>query len=63
VLEDHFFPQLSRFKGLGDYIKDFMEQAYQIGIHEESQTLAIHDRNRAAELHCKREHERCLPSV
>jgi len=40
-----------------------MEQAYQIGIHEESQTLAIHDRNRAAELHCKREHERCLPSV
>jgi hypothetical protein len=61
VLEDHFLFQLSSYKGLGDYSEDFVEQAHQIGIREESRTLAIRDRSCAAELHCKREHKRSLP--
>ncbi len=44
-LEGHFFPKLSRFKGLGDYSEDFVEQAHRIGVREESQTLAIRDHN------------------
>ncbi len=63
VLEDHFLSQLYRYKGLGDYSEDFTEQAHQIAICEESQTLAIRDHNHATELHRKREHKRCLPSV
>jgi hypothetical protein len=45
VLEDHLFNQLSSFKGLGDYSKDFVEQAHQIGMHEEAQTFAMKDRD------------------
>lgn len=63
MLEDHFLPQLSRFKGLGDYSEDFVEQAHQIGIREESRTSAIRDRDRVAQLHCKFEHRRSLPAV
>jgi hypothetical protein len=50
VLEGHFFPKLSRFKGLGDYSEDFVEQAHQRGVREESRMLAIWDGNRVAEL-------------
>jgi hypothetical protein len=63
VLEDHLYSQLSLFKGLGDYSEDFVEQAHQVGIREEARTFAMKDRNRIAEIHCRNEHKRSLPSV
>jgi hypothetical protein len=63
VLEDHLFNQLSTFKGLDDYSEDFVEQAHQVGMCEESQTFTIRDRNCIAEIHCHNEHKRSLPAV
>ena len=63
ILEDYLLSQLVMFKGLSDYSEDFVEQAHQTGIREEDRTLAIHNRHRVAELHCKMEHKPSLPIV
>jgi hypothetical protein len=40
-----------------------VEQAHQVGIHEEARTFTMKDRNRIALIHCRNEHKRSLPSV
>jgi len=63
VLEDHFYSQLSLFKGLGDYSEDFVEQAHQIGMREEARTFTMKDQHRIAQIHCWNKHKRSLPTV
>ena len=51
-IEDHLVPQMKQFNGIGCFIEDFMEQAHQFGMLDESRTSNMRDRERAANSHC-----------
>ena len=52
-LEDHLVQQMRRFKGIGCFIEDFIEQAHQFGMKDEARTRNMRDRARAAISHSK----------
>ena len=51
-IEDHLVPQMKQFNGIGCFIEDFIEQAHQFGMLDESRTSNMRDRERAANSHC-----------
>ena len=51
-IEDHLVPQMKKFNGIGCFIEDFIEQAHQFGMLDESRTSNMRDRERAANCHC-----------
>ena len=52
-IEDHLLPQMERFKGIGDFLEDFIEQAHQFGKDEEARTRNMPNRERAALSHSR----------
>ena len=50
-IEDHLVKQMRKFKGIGCFIEDFIEQAHQFGMREECRTANMRDRKRAANTH------------
>jgi hypothetical protein len=51
AIEDHVLEQMTLFRGIGCYIEDFIEQAHQFGVSDESRTRGMKDRVRAANSH------------
>lgn len=51
TLEDHLINQMQQWNGIGCFMEDFVEQAHQFGIQEESRTRGMWDRARAAYVH------------
>ena len=45
-LEDHLLDQVKRYKGIGDFAEDFVEQSHQFGVKDELRTRSM-SRNRA----------------
>jgi hypothetical protein len=53
-LEDHLIPLMEQWNDIGDFFKDFIGQAHQIGMKEEQKRTAnMRDRVRAANSHSK----------
>jgi hypothetical protein len=52
-LEDHLIPMIEEWNGIGDFLKDFIEQAHQFGIKEEKRTANMRDWVRVANSHSK----------
>mmetsp|Transcript_6358 Transcript_6358/g.6861 ORF Transcript_6358/g.6861 Transcript_6358/m.6861 type:complete len:136 (+) Transcript_6358:278-685(+) len=40
-LEDHLLKQMIKYNGTGDFTEDFVEQAHQYGVKEESRTRSL----------------------
>ena len=53
MLEDHLVKQVQRWKGIGCFTEDFIEQGHQFGKAEESRTRNMRDCKRAATSHSK----------
>ena len=45
-LEDHLLDQVKRYKGIGDFAEDFVEQSHQFGVKDELRTRSM-SRNKA----------------
>jgi hypothetical protein len=63
AIEDHLCDQLKRFKGIGDFTEDFVEQSHQEGIRDEQRLCTLKDKNHAASTVSKWEFKCKLPSV
>eukprot|EP00978_Attheya_sp_CCMP212_P025588 scaffold82537_cov26-Attheya_sp.AAC.1 len=50
-IEDHLIEQMVKWQGIGCFIEDFIEQAHQFGVNDESRTRGMRDRERAATSH------------
>jgi hypothetical protein len=50
-IEDHLVEGMRRFKGIGCFIEDFIEQAHQTGHKDELRTANMRDRKRASSAH------------
>ena len=53
-VEDHLFDQIKKFNGIGCFIEDFIEQAYQFGALDERRTGKLRDRKKAFTSHSKK---------
>ena len=54
-IEDHLLDQIIKYSGIGCFIEDFIEQAYQYGMLEERKTANMRDRTKSAHNHSKME--------
>ena len=46
ALEDHLMTQIKKYKGIGDFVEDFVEQSHQQGLRDETRTRGL-DRAKA----------------
>ena len=51
ALFTHLVPQMIVWKGVGDFLEDFVEQGHQSGVKEEYRTHGMQDRTKAALSH------------
>ena len=49
----HLIPQMTMWKGIGDFLEDFVEQGHQTGVKEEYRTHGMRDRSKASQTHSK----------
>ena len=61
--EDHLIPQMEEFGGIGDWVKDFIEQAHQTGMQDKKRASCKRDPTRILKLISKWEHSRLNPNV
>ncbi len=57
-LEDHLLDQVKRFKGIGDFAEDFVEQSHQFGEKDKLRTRSM-SRNKAFMSHVGRGYIGC----
>ena len=63
LLESHSIDQMEFWKGVGDFMEDFIEQAHQWGDHDERRSSGMRDRGKVAIAHSKWEALKLNPLV
>jgi hypothetical protein len=59
-LFEHWLEQIVKYRGIGDFAEDFIEQAHQFGMKDEKRTANMRDRVRTAISHSKWEYAQVL---